>query len=122
MPIYPFRRAFKRGFLENKFRILFLSPQIHNNTFPGRINITLSIYYINNIPLNRQAIFKDLRIWFDAKLSFSLQVNRSAHKFCHSFTNICALSLSLSSALFSLVRPILEYASCVWSAYANKSM
>lgn len=92
-------------------------------TFSRKKHITNYNYNIDGNLVSRTELFKDLGVWFDAKLSFKDHINlkvSEACKFygfilrnCKSFTNID----SLKNLYFAYVRSKLEYASIVWKPY-----
>ena len=79
-------------------------------------------YKINNIPIERVNFFKDLGVIIDQTLTFEKHIS----KICTTASQRAALILKcftsrepalLIKAFTTYVRPLLEYASCVWSPY-----
>lgn len=83
------------------------------------------VYYINNTPLDNVSTIKDLGVLLDQSLSFSPHISQTITKSLkmlgfikrtsQDFTNTSSIKLLYCS----LVRPHLEYASCVWSPFYN---
>ena len=78
-------------------------------------------YSIQNLPLpNVPTAVKDLGVMFDVKLKFNVHINKIVVKALARSNLIIKCFLSrdqktLFLAFATYVRPILEYASCVWS-------
>lgn len=87
----------------------------------SRFPIAPSTYQINGINLESVESFNDLGVILDAKLRFHLHIHSVINKSRHALGFIKRWSKEFSdpyvtkSLYISLVRPILEYASIVWS-------
>ena len=85
------------------------------------------LYYISNTSLPQVTTFNDLGILIDDKLTFSAHI-RSSTKKAYSKSILlsrCFLSRNpklLTAAFTSYVRPLLEYASPVWSPHLIKDI
>ena len=82
-------------------------------------------YKLNNIAIQRVCFFKDLGVTVDQALSFENHINM----ICATASQRAALILKcftsrepilLVKAFITYVRPLLEYASCIWSPFKLK--
>jgi len=84
----------------------------------------LSFNLGNNNIISRQETAKDLGICTDSDLQFSSHISQIVAK-AHARASVihkCFLSKNrniLVKAYITYVRPLLEYAACVWSAYSS---
>ena len=92
--------------------------------YRGRNPINVN-YHIMNVPLENVKTVKDLGITFDVSLNFISHLSNIVSKAFQllGFIKRCTADFSSVAALkqlyCALVRPHLEYASCVWSPYYN---
>ena len=97
----------------------------HLMVFSRMRNVANQIYTINDYPLDTVSQVKDLGVVLDSNLSFvphiALAVSKSLQML--GFIKRCAkdfLNIQSIKILFcSLVRPHLDYCSCVWSPHYN---
>lgn len=94
-----------------------------------RVKPFLASYLLNSSPLERLSTVNDLGVLFDPKLSFNVHISSIVNKATSTlgFVKRWAKEFNdpyLTKTLYtSLVRPILEYCSCVWSpAHKNHIM
>uniref|UniRef100_A0A0K8WLI3 RNA-directed DNA polymerase from mobile element jockey n=1 Tax=Bactrocera latifrons TaxID=174628 RepID=A0A0K8WLI3_BACLA len=82
-------------------------------------------YMLNNKVISEVEDIKDLGIIIDSKLTFTKHISKitlQAHKMLGFITRTCrdfADPRSLLNLYYSLVQPILEYGSVVWSPYTD---
>lgn len=80
-------------------------------------------YHINNTPLNRSSVVKDLGIIFDQKLTFIQHVNSIVLRASRSMGFICRSLKPFNNInthkilYFTYVRSILEYGSQIWNPF-----
>src|SRR5690625_1407511 len=85
----------------------------------------VATFYISYHPLDLIQSFIDLEVTMDTKLSFTVYISNIANKAMSilGFIKRCAKEFNdhyITKLLFtSLVRPILEFGSCVWCPYYN---
>lgn len=95
-------------------------------SFSRRHNPALYSYHINNSPLKRVFIIKDLGMHFSPSLDFSHHINITACKalkvmgFIKRNTKMFSSLHCLRTLYLCLVRPILEYGMIVWHPYLAK--
>ena len=85
------------------------------------------LYYISNTSLPQVTTFNDLGILIDDKLTFSAHIRSSTKKAYFKSILLSRFFLSrnpklLTAAFTSYVRPLLEYASPVWSPHLIKDI
>ena len=82
-------------------------------------------YYIESVPVVQVDVVKDLGIFVDKSLKFDHHINNVARAALTRANLIhkCFISKDITvmtRAFLTYVRPLLEYASCVWSPYLLK--
>ena len=81
----------------------------------------LAVYMIDSTPLQRITTVKDLGVLFDCKLNFNLHISTIVNEakgvlgFIKRWSKEFSDPFTTKLLYTSLVRPILEYCSCIWS-------
>ena len=88
--------------------------------------VTPSTYFINNIQLENVSFYKDLGIIFENNLLFNKHIDYICKKAYFSLNLIFrCITIKLPRALLNAYniycRPILEYASIIWSPFSKVS-
>ena len=80
-------------------------------------------YSLGSVELQRQTLFKDLGIWFDAELTFvnhiEIRVNRAMKLLGFVFRTLREFdNIFVFKELYcAIVRSVLEYGSCIWQPF-----
>lgn len=100
----------------------------HIMTFTRQRNPISYPYSLNDIPLQRVSLFKDLGIYYTPSLNFDHHINATVSKalkvmgFIKRNTSMFKSAICLRTLYFSLVRSILEYGAIIWHPYLARDL